>query len=259
MQLKDRFMNVKDMLEAQDSLNKIINPQWRNIGNKNAHSPYMHQVQILEESIEMIGSGVKHQWWKKVDTSNFDMFNFKIELIDMLHFYLSQYILLKVEGEGNKLEFDGLGFEDMYFGCDVADIGNEQFDLSNFATLLKNTNELNHEEFMIAVREIVSLDKFAAQVDGKQLSRIFYGAFNYLVTLARLEGQELSALFVAKMELNRFRQSEGYKSGKYVKVRDGMEDNERLQPIVEEFLENKELTLGWVRKNVRDVFFKLTQ
>ena len=257
--LKERALSLGKMLEMQDSLNKIINKNWRKAGHKDSLSFYHFATEMIVESVEMIDeSGIEHTWWKNVGSEDFDEFNFKIEIIDMLHFYLSGIILVHRDRNNNKYN-PNPDWDDWYMGADVTSVFNKDVDLSNFDRLLEDTNKLDHKQYVVMVRELASLDKMAVKEVAQPIfERMAYGAFHAFLTLARLDCQEASALFQAKMELNRFRQSEGYKSGKYVKVKDGIQDNERLQPIVQEFLDNKDRTLGWVAKKTRDTFFQLT-
>lgn len=257
--IKDRMLSMGQMVEMQDSLNKIINKHWRTAGHKDSLTSFHFATQILVESVEMIDeSGVEHTWWKHIEDTGFDEFNFKLEIIDMLHFYLSSFILVYRDRHDNKFN-PNPEWNDWFMGSDVTTIFNTDINLDTFERLLHDTNKLDHEQYVRMVREMASLDRMGApEVVDPIFEKMAYGLFHTFLTLARIECQEVSAIFQAKMELNRFRQSEGYKSGKYAKVKDGIQDNQRLEEIVKEFLDDRSLTLGWVRKKTRDTFFQLT-
>jgi len=57
--------------------------------------------------------------------------------------------------------------------------------------------------------------------------------FAHLMTLVDLDFDELYRRYVGKNMLNRFRQDNGYKTGSYIKVWNGLEDNEVLIKVLQ--------------------------
>lgn len=253
--LKDRVLSLADYIELQDKLNDITMPGWRNVGGKNQLTVDHFLTEFVVESVELVDSGVEHKWWKHIDPAEYNEYNVKIELIDMFHFYLGALIILLVKD--NKLVVPE-DMDEMFFGCDVTTIFNQEFDLEKFDRLIVDGNKLHHASYIEAIRSILQLPDIASNAAPSLFNRVAYGLMNGIFTLARMPADEISAVYRAKCELNRIRQSKGYKNGTYVKVVDGVEDNERMRAIIEEFMSDKQKTLAWVAKSVRDKFFTTT-
>ena len=255
--IKERMLSFGEIANMQDSLNAVINKQWRNIGHKESLTVHNFATELLVESVELIeDSGVEHAWWKQVKQDNFDSFNVKIEIIDMLHFFISQVILVETKRKQNKFSVPVL-WDQLYMGVDVTEMfADGESDLDK---LLNDGNKLNHEIFATMLHEMTGIFKFEnPEVTDDIFYRYCYGLFHSFLSYPGISCQEMSAIYQAKMELNRFRQSKGYKTGNYKKVVDGVEDNQRLQSIVNEFMEDTSKTLAWVRKKTRDAFFQST-
>lgn len=258
--IKDRILSMGELAEKQDWLNSnaFKKPNWRNVGHKDELTFFHFSTQIARELVELIESdGIVNSWWKHHKDNDIDTFNVKIEAIDILHFHMACYIRSIVENNSNKLDIPKKAY-DCFFGSDVAELASNTT-VDDFPKLINN-GELNYQEFTMLMNEFMATDQkvrsYPTESRLNVVSTIYYGVFQVLSTLLRMNSQEISAIFVAKYELNRFRQTDGYKNGSYVKVVDGVEDNQRLKPIVDQFLSDTTLTLGWVTKTTRDTFFK---
>jgi dUTP pyrophosphatase len=86
--------------------------------------------------------------------------------------------------------------------------------------------------------------------------RLSFANIIQMVSSVGLSSLEISAIYTAKMTLNQIRQSNGYKDGTYVKVEDGVEDNQKLKSLVEDFIADETMTLNKLTKNVRNRFFQ---
>lgn len=211
-----RKLNVAEMKDIQGKLNEYTLPMWKEKLNKSHFITAM-----VDEFGELLGSGRQWKWWKA--GNNPDMWNEKIEAIDILHFYLSIMIL-----SGNNKN------EDCYIGYT---------DPENVTTNMFNYDgSLHHEAFSRHVRELISMDTP-------------YAIHEFLLGFG-MTSEEISAIYTAKAELNFIRQEDGYKNGTYVKVVDGIEDNQRLKLIVDNFMSDDTLSLDDIKKNVREEFFK---
>jgi dimeric dUTPase (all-alpha-NTP-PPase superfamily) len=81
-------MSLNDIFEEQIRLNKKINPDlYTEIADPDRRREQFLQFELAlrQESAEAIDS-LNWKWWKK-DTDDWD--NVKVELIDMLHFWVS--------------------------------------------------------------------------------------------------------------------------------------------------------------------------
>jgi dimeric dUTPase (all-alpha-NTP-PPase superfamily) len=184
------------MLDLQDSMNKKIDADW--LGKRHA---YLRAVLVeATEALEHYG----WKWWKKQSP---DMPQLRIELIDIWHFVLSEYLLraagdksaaaaaIAAEwGAGDTLAFDGKTYQP------------EALDLREQLELLSA---------LAAVR----------RMHMPLLARLFAGC--------GLTPAALYREYVSKNVLNHFRQDRGYKTGAYKKTWNGAEDNVHMAEILD--------------------------
>ena len=81
-------MDLKDIFEKQIELNQRINPKlYEDIKDPEVRRKWFlnFELALRQESCEAIDS-LSWKWWKKTDD---DWDNIKIELVDMLHFWVS--------------------------------------------------------------------------------------------------------------------------------------------------------------------------
>ena len=211
--MTERHLTLTDMAKIQDTLNEYTVPNWRKELNSNDFKTAM-----FDEFAELLNSA-NFKWWKKSDTAP-DMWNLKIEAIDILHFALSVYII------NNTIT----GSAGIVFG---------EFNTDNAYMIIDNRIDRN-----VFINKACNVLTSNNPVDLDDL-------FDSLGLLA----EEVSAIYTAKSELNFIRQTEGYKNGTYVKIQDGIEDNVRLQDLVEHFLNDSDCDLGDLREAVRGEFF----
>jgi hypothetical protein len=184
------------MLDLQDSMNQKIDADWR----ARRHA-YLRAVLVeATEALEHYG----WKWWKKQSP---DLPQLRIELIDIWHFVLSEYLL---RAEGDKahaaqtigsdwnappaLDFDGQRYE-----FDTLDI-RQQLELLASISAVRRLN-------------IPLLAKLFAAVE--------------------LTPEALFREYVSKNVLNHFRQDRGYKTGEYKKTWDGAEDNVHMVQLLD--------------------------
>ncbi len=138
------------------------------------------------------------KWWKKQVP---DMAQVQLELVDIWHFMLSHYL--------------------------------EQSDsLESLADLL-SPSEL-HKSDSDDLRALI--DTFVGELASKQHfnTDVFYN----MLSVTGLTFDDLYLQYIGKNTLNRFRQHNGYKDGSYVKIWDGLEDNEVLFQILADINDN---------------------
>jgi len=149
---------------------------------------------IVMESVELIDC---YPWkhWKNLNAP-IDEMNAKIELVDIFHFLISHSIGLV--GKVETLEYIELCDLDYTLHGKIEKVENVIFLVEDF---------------------ILSIMRNPLQV--RSLFRMFFKlcAFN------NLSFTELYNLYIGKNILNEFRQANGYKTGDYVKVWLGVEDN----------------------------------
>lgn len=174
---------------------------------------------MFDEFAELLNSG-SWKWWKNGD-KEIDTWNLKIEAIDILHFALSVYIT------NNTITTS-------------ADLVLGQYNNDN--AYMINDNRIDRNVFINKACAVLTSDN-PNNIDD---------LFDSLGLLA----EEVSAIYTAKSELNFIRQDEGYKSGTYVKIKDGVEDNVKLEKVVHEYLFDLHMSLGDLRNRVRETFYE---
>jgi len=135
------------------------------------------------------------KWWKQQHP---DLPQVKLEIVDIWHF----------------------GLSDLLRASALSD------DCAQLLASQKLTTDPDSAKFRAAVETLaqVSLSERAFVID----------AFAAVMASLPLSFDELFELYVGKNVLNSFRQNHGYKTGEYVKVWSGREDNEHLVEVLGE-------------------------
>jgi len=180
-----RFILFKKMLNKQEELNNLTYPAW-----KEKLTTVDWQSAILVEAGELLES-FGYKWWKKQDR---DIENVKVELIDILHFLLSNLLCLISEKNIEYLKI--YAFKEFYeegFKDSSLDIKN---DLQFKKTLLKlvHSNE-NIGDIIFQFFLLAKLFKYVG-----------------------MDFDEVYRAYFIKNILNEFRQKNGYKAGTYKKI-----------------------------------------
>nr|BFD64827.1 dUTPase [Bdellovibrio sp. HM001] len=187
---------LQTMLEMQDRLNSVVNPNWKDAG-------YNFNLAIADEGMELLNH-YGWKWWKGFKP---DVPQCRLELVDIFHFLLSKAILLDQKGEkpGAAKLLENVLTEDFPKSDDPQDVRRAIVRMVNLATE-SAILESNFHAMLVTFRKLmISFD---------------------------LELSEIFELYVQKNVLNLFRQANGYKLGTYVKIWfDGREDNEHLAEI----------------------------
>lgn len=210
-----RKLSTYDFFEIQDKLNCMM------AGNnwRNELTREQVQVQIMMEGAELLESGISYKWWGP-SKAPMDYWNIKIEAVDILHFFLTRSMIDKEEHRERIFSFDE---------------NNPCYDVSG---------RLDHSRFMRLMTDLMG---------GSDV--VVTNAISTLASCFDMSHEEISAIYVAKATLNEIRMSNGYKSGKYVKVVDGIEDNVRLETLVRSFMRDGDITLDTLSTSVKDAFF----
>jgi dimeric dUTPase (all-alpha-NTP-PPase superfamily) len=184
------------MLDLQDSMNRKIDSDW--IGKRHA---YLRAVLVeATEALEHYG----WKWWKKQSP---DMVQLRIEMIDIWHFVLSEYLL---RADGNKVAAADTMISDWKADSTLFFDG-KRYDLPTLDIRLK-------------------LELLAALAAVRRLNLPLVAL---LFAACELTPAALFREYVSKNVLNHFRQDRGYKTGAYKKIWDGAEDNVHMANILE--------------------------
>ncbi|MGD8347664.1 MAG: dUTP diphosphatase [Gammaproteobacteria bacterium] len=172
------------MLEMQDAMNSRVNPDWRSAGNAWYRAIWTECAEMLDH--------YGWKWWKHQQP---DLEQVKLELVDIMHFAMSDYLLQ---------------------------------DDDDAAVAARIEAELRAPRGEGDIRE--SIEQMAqSTIAGRTMH---YSDFARVMSLIDMSFDELYRHYVGKNVLNFFRQDHGYKEGSYVKLWDGREDNEHLVEVV---------------------------
>ena len=184
------------MLDLQDSMNKKIDHDW--LAKRHA---YLRAVLVeATEALEHYG----WKWWKQQTP---DMAQLRIELIDIWHFVLSEYLL---RADGDKAAAVKMITAEWVLDA-ALDFDGTRYDLD----ALDIRQQLELLAALAAVR------------------RLHLPLVSRLFTACDLPPAALFRDYVSKNVLNHFRQDRGYKSGEYKKFWDGAEDNVHMAEILQ--------------------------
>lgn len=185
------------MLELQDGMNSKVNPAWV-AANNNWHRAI--QVEGVE-AIEHHG----WKWWKKQDC---DLAQLRMELVDIWHFILSASIQAK---------FGNISLAKMEMMAEL--------------NLRQKSVQFDNQYYVLT--QLSLLDKLDLLVGLSAAKRASLALFESLLQDCGMEWNDLFKQYVGKNVLNVFRQDHGYKTGTYIKIWDGREDNEHLVEVIE--------------------------
>lgn len=184
--------HLEAMLQMQDEMNGKVNPDWVNANNN-----WFRAIQV--EGVEAI----EHhgwKWWKKQDC---DMAQLRMELVDIWHFILSAAI----QHRHGKVAVAKL---DM-----MAEHG-----------LVQKSVQFDNAYYVL--NKITLLDKLDLLVGLAAAKRTNLALFESVLIDCGMDWADLFKQYVGKNVLNVFRQDHGYKTGSYLKIWEGREDNEHL-------------------------------
>ena len=179
------------------------------------------------------------KWWKSIDVKP-DYNNIKIELVDALHFLISDMLLVVDKEKVIEILHTSLNLPSPDYGDEITIKDALKVTLmyanadQNYMFLQRNvdvmkvqqyltsgiTSEYNEEE--ASLRESL-LRVFNDMVMAK--SNIISGFMDALNLIPGFTKSDLYRLYIGKNVLNQFRQDNGYKENTYIKTWNGDEDN----------------------------------
>ena len=172
------------MLEMQDAMNSRVNPDWRQAGNAWYRAIWTECAEMLDH--------YGWKWWKHQQP---DLEQVQLELVDIMHFAMSDYLLQNDD---------------------------------NAAVAARIEAELSDPRQAQDIRAAIEV---MAQTTIAQQS-MHFSDFANIMALIEMDFEQLYRTYVGKNVLNFFRQDHGYKDGSYIKVWEGREDNEHLAELL---------------------------
>ena len=177
------------MLQMQDAMNSRVNPDWRESNNEWYRAIWTECAEMLDH--------YGWKWWKHQQP---ELDQVKLELVDIFHFAMSDYLL---KNNSNEEAADQISTE-------LADA---------------QMSEDRPADFRQAIE--------AMAMQTIQNRSMHFSNFATLMQLIDMDFDELYRMYVGKNVLNFFRQDHGYKDGSYIKVWQGQEDNEHLAALLQ--------------------------
>ena len=178
------------MLELQDAMNSRVNSDWREANNKWYRAIWTECAEMLDH--------YGWKWWKHQQP---DLDQVRLELVDIMHFAMSDYLLQ--EGDNDK----------------VAD-----------RIIAELSNPATSDDIRAAIEAMAQ-----STIANRSMN---YSGFANIMALIDMDFDLLYRMYIGKNVLNFFRQDHGYKDGSYVKVWDDREDNEHLADLLSELDSN---------------------
>lgn len=189
------FAIARSMLLLQDTMNRKIHPHWEREG-------FAFLRAVLVESAEAL-EHYGWKWWKKQQP---DMVQLRIELVDIWHFLLSSY-LVRSQGEPDNAA--------LYIVREWTSPPDFKFDEHTYQL---STLDMHQRLELLAALSAVR--------------RIHLPLVVSLFESCQMSVESLYLGYVSKNILNHFRQDHGYKTGEYVKIWAGREDNEHMDDLL---------------------------
>lgn len=235
---KNRCLSVKQLLEIQHKLNSQLEygVSWSSMLSV-AH----FETAIVGELGEVIDqpSSPAYKWWKKKDPETYSEWMTKLEIIDITHFFLSIAIIEILDSNNRNICKDG---DSDFIEYDYYYVGSDRGNHFSGIGLVSNAN-LSHLNFMRLVKGLLCTEwDFYGWVD----------VLDHLVSSVGLSCEEMSALYMSKATLNSIRWD--HPDWEKIDV-EGVEDNERLFPLVQAFLDDTTLTFDDLKESVIDEFY----
>jgi dimeric dUTPase (all-alpha-NTP-PPase superfamily) len=175
---------LETMLDMQDAMNSRVNADWRLAKSEWYRAIWTECAEMLEH--------YGWKWWKHQQP---DLGQVRLELVDIFHFAMSDYLLREAD---------------------------------NPAVVDRIINELANPTSETDIP--CAIETMAQSTIANQ--SMSFSAFANVMQLIDMDFDQLYCLYIGKNVLNFFRQDHGYKDGTYIKVWNGLEDNEHLTELL---------------------------
>ena len=204
------------MLSMQDEHNRQVHPQWDRQG-------YPFYRAIWVEAAEIL-SHYGWKWWKHKTS---DIEQVKLELVDIFHFALSQWLtddnvgtkISKIDESQEKRDTEIAVDEKIRLKAEAL--------FCHYADVCGNINV--HDVSLVDFIELI--EDFIQET--LRVKALDLEKFTSMLCCLSMTWNDVFALYCGKNVLNQFRQSHGYKEGHYIKHWDGREDNEHLMELIQ--------------------------
>ena len=192
---KLRIEQACAMMQLQADMNAVVNAEWLNAGY-----PFLRAVVVeAAEAMEHVG----WKWWKQQDQQ---LDQVRIELIDILHFYLSAAL--------------------------VNSNGSQDIAVASFVNSSCAGSEIQFDASEYALADLGLLELLELLAGLAASNRLELTVLEHCFAHCAVTWDDVFKIYVSKNVLNIFRQRNGYKDGSYRKMWDGEEDNVYLAHVM---------------------------
>lgn len=209
-------IQIREMLELQDKLNLGTNWEHWKLGLTNKNKIINWKRCMYMELAEAIDS-VSWKHWKNID-GWIDYENFKVELIDVWHFLMSE---LMIHLENDEIIKIVLEKKDIEITTKLPKEWKQED-----SSMIDNILEPYEDLMILSLARLNSTDYLTDLIE----------AFFICLNSAWVSFNDLYKLYIWKNVLNKFRQDNGYKEWTYKKIWWTVEDNVVMQQIVEKHI-----------------------
>lgn len=240
---------IAHMMTMQDTMNTmVIGRDWVDEDNH----PEVDFASAMAAEAGEFPDHMGFKWWKKQEP---DVHQAKLELVDIYHFMISHIAQISFNQLKGANERDGSprfsNQELKQVALDktsalVAAGVSEMLENSRCGALVESFNDMKclhdkRKKLCRTVRravEILEVDNIQREIRKEEPRTIeecvveAVDVFLVACALIGMSGKELYLNYVGKNVLNRFRQDYGYKDGSYVKIWNGLEDNQVLEQFI---------------------------
>ena len=220
-----RVVEFRELMQVQAETNTAAMKDWKK-------NPPNYVAAALVEAGETL-EHLDFKWWKgRKAYSQPNLAQARMELVDILHFLISDILANYVFDDVNNASYEGAEADRMQITAEI------------FSTVDEATPEVDVEtaaDYLINCMGYLAMDPIDIEVWKSWMS-----AVNYL----GMTWSEVYGMYLGKAALNRFRWSNGYGS-EYIKEWDGREDNEYLAEIIAAYrARNVQLDLDLLMKTL---------
>lgn len=189
--------HITTMLEMQLGMNERVNNDWIA-----ANYSWYRAINVeCIEAIEFVG----WKWWKKTKSR---MPQLRMELVDIWHFMLSALLQHK-----------------------NGSIALVRHDMTAELNLAMKSVQLDNQYYILAQMSLLEkLDLLSGLAAAKRTN---LALFESILIDCDMDWMTLYKQYVGKNVLNFFRQDHGYKTGTYLKIWQGREDNDHLIEVMD--------------------------
>lgn len=231
------FDKMLELVNTQHGLNvAFLGVDW--LTRSRLHVDVDYIPALMDEAAELMRSTTQWKFWKQTGVT--DVSNMKLELIDMLHFAISESLSVSSEDEGVEASMHEVATE-MLVGYEIAfEVSDEE---ESPAAPAYNFQRLKSSLFsyLSSVFAHYSTDQEGDFEDHDDQDDFFtvssqhdWASFWRIARYMGVTFGEVVASYLAKVSLNELRVREGDKRGEYQKIwHDGKEDNFFLMEFID--------------------------